>query len=110
MLFNSLLPALPTPMVTIIYIVAALGAVMSAYSIFVEKEDRSDLMRAIGAAGLLVYAAFIGSRLMMVAMGGVVLASLVEFIEIYIGLHKHSPTDLAEFKKHMWSGRKSRNT
>ncbi len=106
MLLESLLPTLPTPTNALIFIVAALGAVLLAYSVFVEKEDRSDLIRAIGAGGLFVYAIYIQNLLFLIAMGGIALASLVEFVEIYLGLHRHSPHDLAEFKKYVWSNRK----
>lgn len=107
MLLESLLPALPSSLTeTIIYIVAGLGAVLLTYAVFVETEHRSDLIRIIGAAGVFVYAAYIGNLFFMIAMGGLALASLVEFVEIYLGLHHHSPHDLAEFKKYVWSGRK----
>ena len=101
MLLDSLIPTLPTTTAEIlVYIVAALGAVLLTYAIFVEAEHRRDLIRIIGAGGLLVYALFINNLIFMIAMGGVFLASLVEFIEIYLGLHVHSQEDLGRSKKY----------
>ena len=106
MLLESLLPTLPSLMNAIIFIVAGLGAVLLTYSVFIEKEDRSDLVRAIGALALFVYAISINNVIFMIALGGTALASLVEFVEIYLGLHHHSPRDLAEFKKYAFSPKK----
>lgn len=107
MLLESIIPQLPeTQAETIIYVTAALGAVLLAYAVFVEIEHRSDLMRALGAGGLFVYALYINNVLFMIAMGGVFVASVVEFIEIYLGLHRHSRADLAEFKKYLFLGKK----
>lgn len=107
MLLESILPQLPeSPIETIVYVTAALGAVLLAYAVFVETEHRSDLMRVIGAGGLFVYALYINNILFMIAMGGVFVASLVEFIEIYLGLHRHNRADLAEFKKYLFLGKK----
>ena len=83
----------------IVFVVGAIGAVLLAYAVFVETEHRSDLIRVIGAGSLCVYALYIGNLLFSVAMGGVFLASLVEFIEIYLGLHIHSKEDLERYKK-----------
>lgn len=107
MLLDSLLPQLPATLAeTIIYVVAALGAILLTYAVFVEAEHRSDLMRVIGAGSIFVYALYINNLLIMLAMGGVALASLVEFIEIYLGLHYHSKADLVEYKKYLFSGKK----
>ena len=99
MLLQSLIPTLPGTLVeTIIYIVAGVGAVLITYGVFLEQERRQDLVKFIGAACLFVYALYIGSKLFMVAMAGLGIASLVEFIEIYVGLHKHSKEDLKRYK------------
>lgn len=78
-----------------------LGTILLAYSQFIEAEYRRDLVRIMGALGLFVYAMFIGNVIFMIAMGAVAFAALVEFIEIYIGVHKHLPEDLkTHIKKH----------
>lgn len=100
MLLDSIIPALPTSTAEIlIYIVGGLGALLLGYGVFLEQERRQDLVRFVGAFGLMVYALFIDNKLFIVAMGGLAIASLVEFVEIYLGLHKHSPEDLKRYKE-----------
>ena len=100
MLLESLLPTLPTTIPEIlIYIVATLGAILLPYSVFVEAENRSDLIRTIGAVCLLVYSIYIRHTIFAIAMGGLAIASIIEFIEIYLGIHQHSPEDLKKFKR-----------
>lgn len=82
-----------------IMIVAILGAVLVIYSQFVEAEFRRDLIRAVGALAVFVYAAFISNSIFMLLSAGIFMAALVEFIEIYLGLHKHKNTDIAQYKK-----------
>ncbi len=99
MLLQNLFPILPMSLYeTLVYIVAGLGAIMLAYAVFLEQERRQDLTMFIGSACLFVYALFIGNKVFMVATAGLGIASLVEFLEILIGLHKHSPEDLKKYK------------
>ncbi|PLX28409.1 hypothetical protein C0581_02320 [Candidatus Parcubacteria bacterium] len=89
MLLQNLFPFLPFQLLeTLIYIVAALGIVLITYGVFLETERRQDLVFLVGALCLFDYALYIGNRIFMIAMAGFALASLVEFIEIMIGLHK----------------------
>lgn len=83
----------------VIMIVAFLGAVLVIYSQFVEAEFRRDLIRAVGALAVFVYAAFISNSLFMLLSAGIFMAALVEFIEIYLGIHKHKNTDIERYKK-----------
>lgn len=90
MLLDTLLPQIPTNFTeTIIYIAAILGVVMVVYSQFVEKENRRDLIRIIGAAGIFVYALSIFNLVFMLVSAGIFLAALAEFVEIMLGLHVH---------------------
>jgi heme/copper-type cytochrome/quinol oxidase subunit 1 len=108
-LLQSIIPQLPTNRIeTIVFVVAALGAILLTYSIFVEAEHRRDLMRIIGAGSMLVYALYINNVLFIIAMGGVFLASLVEFVEIYLGLHYHSREHLEDYKKYAFLGKKKK--
>ena len=89
MLLQNIFPFLPFQLLeTLIYIVAALGIILITYGVFLETERRQDLVFLIGALCLFDYALYIGNRIFMIAMAGFALASLVEFIEIMIGLHK----------------------
>lgn len=89
MLLEKLFPFLPTQGIEIIiYVVAALGAVLITYAVFLETERYQDIIFFIGSACLFVYALYIGNRVFMVATAGLGLASMVEFVEILIGLHK----------------------
>jgi len=96
----SLFPHLPLTNYEIIFnVVAILGAIMISYGIFIESEKKQDLIMVIGALCLFAYAVWIGNIIFMVAMGGVALASAIEFIEILLGRHVHS-TDMVEKYKH----------
>ncbi|PIT86257.1 MAG: hypothetical protein COU33_04165 [Candidatus Magasanikbacteria bacterium CG10_big_fil_rev_8_21_14_0_10_43_6] len=99
MLLEWCMPEIPCTSVALIYITGALGAVLLIYGVFLEQERRQDLVKMIGAAALFVYALYTGDKLFMIAMGGLAIASLVEFVEIYMGLHKHSPEDLKRYKQ-----------
>jgi len=99
MLLESLIPHLPTSTAEIwIFVGAGLSIILLVYSIFVEKEFRQDLIRLVGTGGLLVYAVYIDNLIFIIAMGAMAVASLIEFIEIITGLHKHSPEDLQRYK------------
>jgi hypothetical protein len=100
MLLESIIPYLPTTITeTWIFVGAGLCTVLLVYAVFIEKENRQDLIRLIGAGGLFVYAIYIANIIFVIAMGALVLASLVEFIEIMLGLHTHSPEDLKRYKE-----------
>ncbi len=98
MLLESWFPYLPTSSLTetLVYVVGALGAVLLIYAIFLDVESRQDLVMLIGATCLLVYALFIQNLIFSIAMAGIAVASIFEFVEIYTGLHKH---DLAKWKE-----------
>jgi hypothetical protein len=83
----------------LIQLVAILGAILVIYSQFVEAEFRRDLIRAIGALAVLVYALFIMNYIFILVSGGIFIAAVVEFIEIYFGLHKHKNRDIEQYKK-----------
>ncbi|OGH85774.1 MAG: hypothetical protein A2493_00980 [Candidatus Magasanikbacteria bacterium RIFOXYC12_FULL_33_11] len=99
MFLNNIFPNLPSSLLeTIIYIVAALGIILITYGVFLETERRQDLVFLVGALCLFVYALYIDNRVFMIAMAGFGLASLVEFVEIYLGLHKHDRNELKRVK------------
>ncbi len=99
MFLENILPILPFNLVeAMIYVVAGLGCVLIAYAVFLELERRQDLVFMVGAGCLFVYALYVQNIIFMIAMAGLFLATLVEFTEIYIGLHKHSPEDLKRYK------------
>lgn len=100
MLLQSLIPTLPNSLSELlIYVVAYLGVILLVYGLFLEVERRQDLVFALGSAALFVYALYISNGIFMIAMGGLFVASVIEFIEILVGLHKHSPEDLKRYKK-----------
>lgn len=81
----TIFPSLPWEILEIIItVVAALGAILLTYGIFLKVEKRQDVIIFIGAFCLLIYALFIGNLLFIIAMAGLSLASLVEFIEIIL--------------------------
>lgn len=90
---------------TFIIIAACFGTILLVYSIFIEQEHRQDLIRLLGAGGLLTYALAREEPVFAIAMAAICVASIVEFAEIYFGLHKHSPEDLKRYKQ-MWRYKK----
>ena len=104
---QNLIPQLPTSLSeTIVYVVAFLGVILVIYSQFVEAEHRRDLTRMIGAAALLVYSLYIWNFIFIIVSAGISLAALIEFVEIYLGLHHHSRAQLSEYKKYAFLGKK----
>ena len=90
MFLQTLLPHLPSTQLDIaIFVIACLGVVMLIYSQFVEGENRRDLIRMIGAMGVFVYSLSILNLIFIILSFGIFIASLVEFIEIFTGYHKH---------------------
>jgi len=79
---------MPLPLFDIIInVLAGLGAILVTYAVFLEHETRQDIVLAIGSFCLLVYALWIGNAIFSLAMGGLFLASMVEFVEILVGIH-----------------------
>ncbi len=100
MLFESLIPVLPSSTAEIlVYVVAFLGAILLSYGVFLEVERRQDIVFFLGASCLLVYAIYIANLIFVIAMGAFALNSMIEFIEILVGLHKHDPEQLKRVKK-----------
>jgi len=99
MLLEFLFPQLPSSLSeTLVFIVACLGGILLSYAVFVEKERRQDLIIMLGAGCLFVYALYIKNVIFSIAMGGFFLCSLIEFVEILVGLHKHHPEELKKYK------------
>lgn len=97
-LFNFI-PNLPwTNLEIIMNVVAILGAILHIYGVFLEKEKRRDLVFIIGGLCLFVYSLWISNKIFSLVMGGFTLASLIEFVEILTGHHKHDPKMVEEYK------------
>lgn len=73
---------------TIVKVIAILGTILVAYAIFLETEKKQDIIFMIGFLCLFFYAFFIQNIIFMTAMGVFTTVSLIEFIEIMIGIHK----------------------
>ncbi len=89
--FSSILSKLnPTMSLVevIVYVVAGLGAILVAYAVFLKKEKLQDVLLLIGSACLIVYSLYIQNLIFLLAMSGLFLASMVEWLEILSGLHK----------------------
>ncbi len=94
--FLGFIPNLPL-VDTIIYVVAGIGVILLTYGVFLEAERRQDLVFIIGSACLLVYALWIGNTIFSLAMAGLMIGSLIELIEILIGIHKHIDGSIERF-------------
>ena len=98
MLLENLLPTLPSNQLELLIVtVGAAGAILVIYSQFVEAEHRRDLIRMIGAGGLTVYALSLMNLIIILASFGIFAAAFVEFLEIYLGVHKHTRADMLEY-------------
>ena len=80
---------------------AGIGVLVLVYSVFLEQAHRKDLVQLFGACCLLGYAIYQGEKIFILAMGGIALASVIEFTEIFLGLHHHAQDDLKKYKK-LW--------
>lgn len=99
-LLQNCIPNLPiTTLDTVVLVVGALGGTLLTYSVFIERENRQDLVRIIGGLAMLVYAMSIQNLLFILVMAAIALTSAIEFVEIYLGLHKHAPHELGRLKK-----------
>lgn len=95
----SVFPTLPWDTITIIMnVVAALGAILLTYGIFLEAETKQDGVFTVGAGCLLVYALWIGNTIFSIAMAGLMIGSFIELVEIMLGHHQHSEELVAKYK------------
>lgn len=95
----SVFPTLPwTTLDIILNVVAGLGAILITYGIFLEAERKQDAVFVVGAGCLLVYALWIGNKIFSMAMGGFMIASFIELMEIMTGRHHHTAEILEDFK------------
>ncbi len=86
MFLETLLPSLPTTAMEVyMYVGGMLGTILLVYSIFIETEYRSDIMRAVGALLLLSYTLLIPNYFLSFTFGVVALGSLIEAVEIHFG-------------------------
>ncbi len=100
MFLESVFPVLPSSITEIlVYVSAFLGILLLSYGVFLEAERRQDLVFFLGASCLLVYAIYISNVIFVIAMGAFALNSMIEFIEILVGLHTHDPVQLERIKK-----------
>jgi len=108
MFLTSLFPTLPTgPLDTLVYAHLGVGIFLLFYATFVELEHRQDLIRILGAAAILLYALVHGNVALTWVSGAIFLGSSIQFVEILLGLHKHSPEDLKRYQK-MWRIKKTK--
>lgn len=108
MFLETIIPTLPASLAEIfIYVGAYLGIILLVYAVFIEQEHRQDIIRMLGAGGIFIYGLYIENTILCIAMGAIALASLVEFLEILFGLHKHGPEDLKKYKT-LWRIQKNK--
>lgn len=102
MFFTNIFPNLPsTPLETLVFVHLGVGIFLLFYATFVELEHRQDLIRILGAAAVLLYAIVHMNTALIWVSGAIFLGSAIQFTEILLGLHKHSPEDLKRYQK-MW--------
>ncbi|MBU0597010.1 hypothetical protein KJ641_01550 [Patescibacteria group bacterium] len=99
MLLESIIPQLPSSNTeTAVFVVAVLGVILTIYSQFVEAENRRDMVRMVGSFSVFVYALYIFNIIFIVLSFGIFVASLIEFIEIFMGYHHHTRKDVGIYK------------
>lgn len=100
MLLDYLVPSLPSSALGIIFVVLAiLGGIMLVYAVFVERELQHDILRAIGSLSIIPHTLYAGSSLTGVILAAVAVASLLEFFEIFTGIHHHSRRQVHEYQE-----------
>jgi uncharacterized membrane protein HdeD (DUF308 family) len=100
MLFENLMPNLPTTILAQTFIVLAiLGGIALIYATFVEREQKQDIIRALGAFLTIPYLIYTENTLMTIIQIGIGIAALIEFFEISLGLHRHTKKDLKSYKE-----------
>lgn len=101
MFLETLIPLIPTGAMELsIFAVSILGMILIIYSQFLESLRRKDLVRMIGSACLFVYAIWDNTNIIfMLTFGGLFIASLIEFLEVYMGIHREKDHDAAKYKK-----------
>jgi hypothetical protein len=83
-----------------IFAASILGMILLIYSQFLESLRRKDLVRMIGAACLFIYAIWDNMNIIfMLTFAGIFVSSFIEFIEIYIGIHREKDTDAIRYKQ-----------
>ncbi len=96
----KMFPGLPMdPTVIVMNIIAMAGATLHIYGVFLETEKRRDLVFILGGVCLFIYALWINNKIFMLAMAGFTIGSLIEFIEIMAGYHKHSQSQVEDYEK-----------
>ncbi len=97
MLLQNFLPNLSTDISTIIiHTIAIIGIILLIYAVFLETEKRQDVIFIISGLCLFIYALFINNLIFIIATAGLTLASLVEFIEILLGIHRDTKYNLKQ--------------
>jgi hypothetical protein len=100
MLLESVFPELPTGLGEIFLLLSGiLGMILVIYSQFVEAEHRRDIIRFLGSGGLLAYSIYISNLVFILLSVGIGIAALVEWVEIYLGYHRHTPHEIKEYIK-----------
>lgn len=101
MFLESLIPVIPNgPVELSIFAVSILGMILLIYSQFLESLRRKDLVRMIGALCLFIYAIWDNMNVIfMLTFAGVFITSLIEFIEVYMGIHRERDHDVVKYKK-----------
>jgi hypothetical protein len=101
MFLESLIPIIPSGPVQIsIFAVSILGMILLIYSQFLESLKRKDLVRMIGAMCLFIYAIWDNMNVIfMITFAGIAITSLIEFIEVYIGIHREKDHDVVKYKR-----------
>lgn len=101
MFLEHLIPLIPTgPIELSVFAVSILGMILLIYSQFLESLRRKDLVRMIGALCLFIYAIWDNINIIfMLTFAGVFITSLIEFVEIYMGIHRTHDHDAIKYKE-----------
>ena len=90
-----------SPLEWIVILTGILGMILIIYSQLLESLRRKDLIRLIGSTCLLVYAIWDNINIIFIlTFAGIAITSLIEFIEIYIGMHRTHDHDALKYKQH----------
>ena len=101
MFLESLIPLIPANNIELaIFATSILGMILMIYSQILESLKRKDLVRMIGAGCLFIYAMWDNmNTIFMITFAGIFITSLIEFIEIYMGVHRTHDHDAIKYKQ-----------
>jgi len=79
-------------------VIAALGAIMLIYGVYLEAERKQDAVFAVAGILLSSYAAYTHSVIFTITFIIFTIVCAIEYVQISLGRHRHTAAQVEEFK------------